>query len=86
MKPFMLDRLDFDLRFVELPKLGDHEVEGFLKYRIASLYPGHPEKLSSISGFCSGARHGSPFYSSRGAPCWNPAGPWAKAGRCFCPT
>jgi hypothetical protein len=42
MKPFFMDRLDFDLKVVELPRLAAREVEGFLKYRIAGLYPGHP--------------------------------------------
>jgi len=46
MKPFMMDRLDFDLKVVELPKLGEREVEGLLKYRIAGLYPGHPEQTA----------------------------------------
>ena len=42
----MLDRLDFDLKVVELPKLGEHEVEGFLRYRLAGLYPGQPEETT----------------------------------------
>jgi hypothetical protein len=42
MKPLLMDRLDFDIKVVELPRLGEREVAGFLKYRIAGLYPGQP--------------------------------------------
>jgi len=42
MKPLWMNRPDFDLKVVELPRLGEREVEGFLKYRTAGLYPAHP--------------------------------------------
>jgi hypothetical protein len=46
MKPFLMSRLDFDVKVIELPRLGEKEIEGFLKYRIAGLYPGHPEQTA----------------------------------------
>jgi hypothetical protein len=40
----MASRLDYDVQIIELPAMADKEVEGFLTYRIRSLYPGHPEQ------------------------------------------
>lgn len=40
----LMSRLDFDVKVTELPRLPAREVEGFLQYRIRSLYPGHPEE------------------------------------------
>ncbi len=42
----MMSRPDFDVQVVDLPEVPDREVEGFLKYRIRSLYPGHPEQTA----------------------------------------
>ena len=85
MKPLLLDRLDFDLKFVELPKLGAR----------GGRFPEIPDRqpLSRPPGGDGlrfpGLQRGktrSPFFSSLGAPCWNPTGRRPRAGRCFCPT
>jgi hypothetical protein len=38
----MMSRVDFEIKVIELPKIPDSEIDGFLKYRIRSLYPGRP--------------------------------------------
>ncbi len=40
----MMSRMDFDVKFLELPPIPDKEIGGLLKYRIRSLYPGRPEE------------------------------------------
>jgi hypothetical protein len=42
----MVSRLDFDVQAIELPAMPEKEVEGFLTYRIRSLYPGQPERTA----------------------------------------
>ncbi len=42
-KALMMSRMDFDIKVTEIPSIPEREIEGFLKYRIRSLYPGHPE-------------------------------------------
>ncbi len=42
----MVSRLDFDVQAIELPAMPEKEVEGFLTYRIRSLYPGQPEQTA----------------------------------------
>jgi hypothetical protein len=42
----LLSRLDFDVRLVKLPAIAGREIEGFLRYRSRSLYPGQPEETS----------------------------------------
>ncbi len=42
----MVSRLDFDVQAIELPDMPEKEVEGFLTYRIRSLYPGQPEQTA----------------------------------------
>ena len=42
----MASRLDFDVRVIELPAMGEKEAEGFLTYRIRSLYPGQPDQTA----------------------------------------
>lgn len=40
----MMSRLDFDVKILELPSIPVKEIEGFLTYKISSLYPGQPEE------------------------------------------
>jgi len=42
----MVSRLDYDVQVIELPSLAEKEVEGFLTYRIRSLYPGQPDQTA----------------------------------------
>ena len=42
----MVSRLDFDVQAIELPAMAEKEVEGFLTYRIRSLYPGQPDQTA----------------------------------------
>ena len=42
-KALLMSRMDFDIKVTEIPSIPEREIEGFLKYRIRSLYPGHPE-------------------------------------------
>jgi hypothetical protein len=42
----MVSRLDFNVQAIELPAMPEKEVEGFLTYRIRSLYPGQPEQTA----------------------------------------
>jgi hypothetical protein len=42
----MASRLDVDVRVIELPVMGESEAEGFLTYRIRSLYPGQPDQTA----------------------------------------
>jgi len=42
-KVLMMSRMDFDVKVAEIPFIPEREIEGFLKYKIRSLYPGHPE-------------------------------------------
>jgi hypothetical protein len=42
----MVSRLDFDVQAIELPAMAEKEVDGFLTYRIRSLYPGQPEQTA----------------------------------------
>jgi cell division protein FtsB len=42
-KALIMSRMDFDVKVIEIPSIPEREIEGFLKYRIRSLYPGHPE-------------------------------------------
>jgi hypothetical protein len=42
----MVSRLDFAVQAIELPAMAEKEVEGFLTYRIRSLYPGHLEQTA----------------------------------------
>jgi hypothetical protein len=39
----MMSRLDFEVKMVDLPAAAAAEVDGFLRYRLRSLYPGNPE-------------------------------------------
>ena len=39
----MMNRLDFDIKILEIPPAGDDEIENLLNYRIRSIYPGDPE-------------------------------------------
>jgi hypothetical protein len=39
----VMSRLDFDLQVTEVPAAAEREIEGFLRYRIPSLYPGDPQ-------------------------------------------
>ncbi len=40
----MMSRLEFDVKILELPSIPAKEIEGFLSYKINSLYPGQPEE------------------------------------------
>jgi hypothetical protein len=42
----MVSRLDFAVQAIELPAMAEKEVEGFLTYRIRSLYPGQPDQTA----------------------------------------
>jgi len=42
-KALMMSRMDFDVKVTEISSVPEREIEGFLKYRIRSLYPGQPE-------------------------------------------
>jgi hypothetical protein len=42
----MMSRLDLDAHIVELPAIRDEEVEGFLRYRMPSIYPGHRDQTA----------------------------------------
>ena len=42
----MVSRLEFVVQAIELPAMAEKEVEGFLTYRIRSLYPGQPEQTA----------------------------------------
>jgi len=42
----MVSRLDFVVQAIELPAMSEKEVEGFLTYRIRSLYPGQPDQTA----------------------------------------
>jgi hypothetical protein len=39
-------RLDFDIRIIKLPAISVREIDGFLRYRSRSLYPGQPGETS----------------------------------------
>jgi Tfp pilus assembly protein PilN len=39
----LLSRLDFDVQILDVPHLPDKELEGFVRYRLRSLYPGNPK-------------------------------------------
>jgi hypothetical protein len=39
-------RLDFDIRIIKLPAIPVREIDGFLRYRSRSLYPGQPGETS----------------------------------------
>ncbi len=41
-----MSRLDFDIRMLKLPPLPRRSIEGFLRYRSRSLYPGNPEETA----------------------------------------
>ena len=41
-----MSRLDFDVRMLKLPSLPRGSIEGFLRYRSRSLYPGNPEETA----------------------------------------
>lgn len=42
----LMSRLDFDIRVLKLPSIPRSAVEGFLRYRSRSLYPGNPEETA----------------------------------------
>jgi len=44
IKAVLVSRLDFDVKFIKLPSLGENDIEHFLRYKIRSLYPGNPEE------------------------------------------
>ena len=39
----LLSRLDFDVQILDVPHLPDKELEGLVRYRLRSLYPGNPK-------------------------------------------
>ena len=42
LRAVMMSRTDVVVQIIELPTLGQHEIAGFLAYRMRSLYPGQP--------------------------------------------
>jgi hypothetical protein len=42
----LMSRLDFDVQELDIPPLPDGEVEGLIRYRLRSIYPGTPEETS----------------------------------------
>ena len=38
----LVSRLDFDLQILDIPNVPDGEVEGLIRYRLRSIYPGNP--------------------------------------------
>ena len=39
----LMSRLDCDIRFVDLPMVPDRDLEGLLRFKLRSIYPGNPE-------------------------------------------
>ncbi len=39
----LVSRLDFDVQVIDIPPVGEREVEGLLRYRLRSIYPGNPQ-------------------------------------------
>jgi len=39
----MMNRIDFDIKILEIPPVSDDEVRNLLQYRLRSVYPGDPE-------------------------------------------
>lgn len=42
----MMNRLDFDIKIIEVPPVGEEEVDKLLSYRLRSIYPGDPTETS----------------------------------------
>ncbi len=40
----MMSRLDFNVKFIEIPPIPEDEISNLLKYKLRSLYPGDPEE------------------------------------------
>ncbi len=39
----LVSRLDFDVQVIDVPPVGEREMEGLLRYRLRSIYPGNPQ-------------------------------------------
>jgi hypothetical protein len=42
----LMSRLDFDVQILEIPVVPDKEVEGLIRYRLRSIYPGNPSETA----------------------------------------
>jgi hypothetical protein len=42
----LMSRLDFDIQILEIPPVSDKELEGLLRYRLRSIYPGNPSETA----------------------------------------
>jgi hypothetical protein len=42
----LVSRLDFDLQVLDIPSVPEKEVEGLIKYRLRSIYPGNPAETA----------------------------------------
>jgi hypothetical protein len=59
----LVSRGDFDFQVLDLPAVPDKEIEGLIRYRLRSLYPGSPGETTSAakrSWRCTGTRPGAP--------------------------
>jgi hypothetical protein len=42
----LLSRLDFDVHILEIPPIAEQEIEGLIRFRLRSIYPGNPQETS----------------------------------------
>ncbi len=42
----LASRLDFDVQVLSIPRVPDNEIDGLIRYRLRSIYPGNPDETS----------------------------------------
>ncbi len=45
-RAFLLSRMDFEVRILDIPHIPEKELDGLIRYRLRSLYPGNPRETA----------------------------------------